>query len=385
MSRIRLESQSDASSQIGEAEGIAAIQSVLSQLVKGDLEKRFTHLDAYGSYSGICSDINDLMDKVETFFREAIGRMQDFAAGESDCQIDERGFENTFLETIRLFNRNLQKSEQQRERQRVVRNTLHETVQTLNETVAHMAETAKELDENSRNTLDSADTVDASSSEATGLAEEAANSCRELATAINEIAKSMQQANTVTVEAVALADTTSTTIADLLQSSNQISKIIKLIEGIAHQTNLLALNASIEAARAGDAGRGFAVVASEVKNLAFESRENAKTISSQIEAICAQASDSSKAVAEINAVIKEINNISQSVAAATEEQGTATASISGIMEDVSRAAENIASSISSVANSARQNTATAHDVGERVTKLSELSANLTKLSIELEP
>ncbi|WP_241210476.1 methyl-accepting chemotaxis protein [Brachyspira hampsonii] len=69
----------------------------------------------------------------------------------------------------------------------------------------------------------------------------------------------------------------------VFESSKKIADIIKIIEDIAFQTNILALNASVEAARAGEQGRGFAVVASEVRNLALNTSESAKNITSLIE------------------------------------------------------------------------------------------------------
>ena len=74
-------------------------------------------------------------------------------------------------------------------------------------------------------------------------------------------------------------------IGRLTQSSQNIAKVVNLINNFATQTNLLALNAAIEATRAGEYGRGFAVVADEVRSLARQSADATTEIENLVQEI----------------------------------------------------------------------------------------------------
>ena len=67
-------------------------------------------------------------------------------------------------------------------------------------------------------------------------------------------------------------------VETMKEQSEEIVKIIDVMQGITSQINLLALNAAIEAARAGESGRGFAIVADEVRKLAEQSSDSAKQL-----------------------------------------------------------------------------------------------------------
>jgi methyl-accepting chemotaxis protein len=74
-------------------------------------------------------------------------------------------------------------------------------------------------------------------------------------------------------------------IVALGRKSNEIGKVMNLINSIADQTKLIAFNAAIEAAGAGSAGKRFAVVAGEIRHLADNVMESTSEIQSKTEEI----------------------------------------------------------------------------------------------------
>ena len=215
-----------------------------------------------------------------------------------------------------------------------LRQDYNRTMVTLNDTLGSVVGRAADIrarsqdmstssDDLSRRTENQAATLEetaAALDELTASVKSAAEGARKVENIVSDARSDAQESEPVVQSAV-------TAMNEIEASSEEISKIIGVIDDIAFQTNLLALNAGVEAARAGEAGRGFAVVASEVRALAQRSSDAAKQIKTLISESAGQVSRGVDLVGQAGSVLTKIadhiNHISglvTNIASGVEEQ-----------------------------------------------------------------
>ena len=208
-----------------------------------------------------------------------------------------------------------------------MKNTMRELMQSIGASASQVASGAK-------NISDSGNVLAKGASTQAASVEELSASISEITSQTANNAENAENANRLANEADGKAELGNNqmtrAMADINESSNNIAKIIKVIDEIAFQTNILALNAAVEAARAGQHGKGFAVVAEEVRNLAARSSKAAKETTDIIEESIRKvdngtqlANETSEALKSIKAGVAEVAMLVSDIADASVKQSTA--------------------------------------------------------------
>jgi methyl-accepting chemotaxis protein/methyl-accepting chemotaxis protein-1 (serine sensor receptor) len=205
--------------------------------------------------------------------------------------------------------------------------------------------------------------------EITALASSNADRAHSAASLMDTVNRDVRRGNS-TLEEMVLS------MREIGESSDKVSKIIRVIEEIAFQTNILALNAAVEAARAGEAGMGFAVVASEVRNLAQRSAQAAQDTSALIEESIHRSSQGRTKLQGVSEVMGAITQSTSQIKTIVDEMNV------GSQEQV-RGTEQISRALGQMNQMAQNSAATAQHGASASDELHRYADELDRVVMEL--
>lgn len=257
--------------------------------------------------------------------------------------------------------------------------TINDMNGPLRFTVMGLTQSSKQTEAVSGQLATSAEQLSSGSTEQASAIEEISSTLAETSSMLLENTGNTKEAAQLAQQAKDLADKGNiemeemmTSIQEIKKSSNQIAKIIKMIDDIAFQTNILALNAAVEAARAGESGVGFAVVADEVRNLAGRSAEAAKETTAIIETNIelsgqgvAVADRVHEALNEITKQAKRVNELMAEITTGSDEQSQ------GVIQ--------VSKAICQMETVMQQNAANATESASVSEKMAEQANNMKKM------
>jgi methyl-accepting chemotaxis protein len=235
---------------------------------------------------------------------------------------------------------------------------------------------AKQITEASHDLAQSASTQSASIDSTLAM-------IREIQTSAQATTSNAQKATHTIRSTAKIAAESSTTMADMNKSIQQIAensaetrKILSTINDIAFQTNILALNAAVEAARAGEQGAGFAVVADEVRNLAQRSASASNNTNILIDG-------SNKCIGQGTTAANQANAALTKLVASTEEVSKCVVEIERDAQKQTAAIAEINLATARVVDINHENAASAEECASSTYSLKEQAMNLENFVAQL--
>ena len=234
--------------------------------------------------------------------------------------------------------------------------------------------------------------------------QETADLLTDAVTSMNEIAESAQEAN---VKASSTIENTQQALDTVMQSvdginsirstigetekrikrlgerSQEITGIVNLINSIAERTHILALNASMHAASAGEAGRGFAVVADEVQRLAENAREATSEISTLVNNIRVETTDT---VTTMNTAITQVaegTRLAEQASLSMKQTQAATNDLVDSVKEIANRSIDQASASNKVLEKAKQIQTSTELTGKELLEQTKNTDRLVQYSADL--
>lgn len=160
------------------------------------------------------------------------------------------------------------------------------SIEEMSASIREVAERTEELTISAEETLTATEEINSATKEIESSTRESARLSEKVTSEASTFGMAAMDKATEGMERIkTTVKRTAGFIEKLGERSEEIGKIINVINEITDQTTLLALNAAILAAQAGEHGKGFSVVADEIKDLAERTSYSTQEISDLIQAL----------------------------------------------------------------------------------------------------